>query len=279
LACRFLGHSETGLGAALKRYYDVRVDKRFQRRNWSKRPLPPEMLSYAASDVGYLIPLSERLEGELAQKGRLLWVEEECRILSRVRPTPTEQRPLFLRFKGAGRLGGRNLAVLEALLELRLRLAEQKDRPPFKIFSNETILGIVRSRPATPQALQNNGSLSAKQKKMYGRRIVEAVASAMALPNDSLPVYPRRKPPLPDAKVPDRIQSLRRWRDGRARALKLNPSLLLNKAQMTNVAKQDPRSLRDLRNIHDLRCWQVDAFGKDILHLLAGKNARRRGKR
>ena len=40
LACRFLGIKETGLQAVLKMFFNVNVDKKYQKKDWSKRPLP-----------------------------------------------------------------------------------------------------------------------------------------------------------------------------------------------------------------------------------------------
>ena len=57
LASRFLGIRETGLDAVLKERFGVRLDKKFQRKDWSKRPLPVEMMNYAAGDVHHLLPL------------------------------------------------------------------------------------------------------------------------------------------------------------------------------------------------------------------------------
>ena len=54
LACRFLGFSETGLDAVLRRRFNIGLDKRFQRKDWSNRPLSPEMVEYAALDVVHL---------------------------------------------------------------------------------------------------------------------------------------------------------------------------------------------------------------------------------
>ena len=51
LACRFLGLKETGLEAVLKRRYNVRLDKKYQRKDWSKRPLPQEMEDLLAQMV------------------------------------------------------------------------------------------------------------------------------------------------------------------------------------------------------------------------------------
>ena len=86
LASMFLGVRETGLDAVLQKRFDVKLDKKYQRKDWSVRPLPPEMIAYAAGDAVYLVKLAEELEGELRAKRRLAWVKEECELLSRVRP-------------------------------------------------------------------------------------------------------------------------------------------------------------------------------------------------
>ncbi|MFW6334912.1 MAG: ribonuclease D, partial [Desulfosalsimonas sp.] len=74
LAARFLGYESTGLEAVLARHFNVAVDKKFQKRDWSVRPLPDEMISYAADDVRYLVVLYEQLLNALDKKGRTQWV-------------------------------------------------------------------------------------------------------------------------------------------------------------------------------------------------------------
>ena len=58
LASRFLGVTGTGLDAVVKQHLDICLDKKYQKKDWSKRPLPAEMIEYAASDVMYLLPIS-----------------------------------------------------------------------------------------------------------------------------------------------------------------------------------------------------------------------------
>jgi len=53
LACRFLGVPETGLEAVLKNKFAITLDKKYQRKDWSRRPLPREMVDYAAEDARY----------------------------------------------------------------------------------------------------------------------------------------------------------------------------------------------------------------------------------
>src|SRR5512143_1920726 len=85
LACRFLGLKETGLEALLRSRFQVVLDKKYQKQDWSARPLSPEMLAYGIKDVMYLIPLARMLEKELSARNRLSWMEEEGNALSRVR--------------------------------------------------------------------------------------------------------------------------------------------------------------------------------------------------
>ena len=55
-AAQFSGLKRAGPGALLGARFQIQLDKRFQKKDWSKRPLTDSMLSYAAADVAYLIP-------------------------------------------------------------------------------------------------------------------------------------------------------------------------------------------------------------------------------
>lgn len=268
IAARFLGIQETGLESLLKRFFDLKLDKRFQKKDWSRRPLPEEMIAYAAEDVAHLLPLAELLEARLSDLGRLSWVEEECEILSGVRPAEENGAPLFLRFKGAGRLRPRGLAVLEALLQYRKQVAKAKDRPFFKTFSNRSMLDLAKTRPRTLKKLRSCGILSERQIQMYGTDLVETIERAMNQPEEELPVYPRKKPPSMHPSVPKRIRALRIWRDRCAQQLDLDPSILLTKSLMTAVALLNPEKPSDLKKIPEMRRWQRREFGNDIVSAL-----------
>lgn len=268
LASRFLGIRESGLDAVLQDRFGVRLDKKYQRKDWSKRPLPEAMMAYAASDVRYLLPLAATLEKELRTKGRLAWVREECECLSRVRPPEHNSVPLFLAFKGAGRLRPRHLAALEALLQLRRRLAETKDRPLFKIFSNKSLLTLATAMPETSRALTQSGALSPKQISLHGEAVLKALRQAQDLPENKLPVYPRQKAPRLPARVPERVTALKAWRDRKAASLELDPGLMLSKALMQAIALRHPQSLAELAEVPDLRQWRHKAFGRDIVRVM-----------
>jgi ribonuclease D len=268
LASRFLGFPGTGLEAVLKKKFAITLDKKFQRKDWSKRPLPREMIAYAAEDARYLLPLARDLKAELKEKGRLSWVDEECEILSKVRPNTNAAQPLYLSFKGAGKLNPGSLAILEALLQYRRKIARKKDRPLFRIISSHSLLDLAETKPTDLKQLEKSGALSPKQINMYGRQVLAVINNAMQIPNEDLPVYPRRKAPRVPAAAAERVKSLRKWRDRQSKMLSMDPSLILTKSLISALAVERPLKLSDLSRIKEIKKWQIREFGKEILEAL-----------
>lgn len=268
LASRFLGIRESGLEAVLQARFDIRLNKKYQRKDWSRRPLPMDMMDYAAGDVAHLLPLEQLIRQELKSKRRLAWVREECAILCGVRPPARNAAPLFLNFRGAGRLKPAQLAVLENLLQLRRRLAKDRDRPLFKIFSNKSLLTLATAQPTTIKAIEQTKALSKRQVGMHGPALCEAVMAALKQPDDKLPVYPRKRPPRMPAGVPDRVAVLKAWRDRKAAELDLDPGLVLNKNLIQAIAVSRPVRRNDLAAIEDIRRWRCNAFGNELVALM-----------
>jgi ribonuclease D len=269
LAAMFLGLKETSLEAVLKERFQVALEKKYQRKDWSRRPLPQEMVAYAANDVRYLVPLADMFEKELSKKKRLHWVKEECECLSRVRPVQNNQNPLYLNFKGAGRLDSRSLAVLEALLQYRKKIASQKDKPLFKIFRNRALLLLAIEKPTNKRGLEKTKALSRKQIGMYGKALIETIGQALKLPEERLPIYPRNKAPVPNPAVPKKLKALKSWRDAKARALEIEPTMLFTKALLCTIADENPRDIHSLGKITEIKKWQKNEFGAEIISVLA----------
>jgi ribonuclease D len=268
LASRFLGFPESGLEAVLKKKFAIALDKKFQRKDWSRRPLPREMIAYAAEDARYLLPLAQELITELKDRGRFSWVREECEILSKVRPNTNGTDPLYVNFKGAGKLDQRSLAILEALLQCRREIARKKDRPLFRIIGSRPLLELAETQPTNMKQLEKTKALSPKQIGMYGKLILAAINGAMIIPKKDLPVYPRRKAPRVPASAAERVKSLRKWRDSQAENLAMDPSLILTRSLISALAVQKPRTVSDLSRIKEIKKWQIREFGKEILKTL-----------
>jgi ribonuclease D len=218
--------------------------------------------------VIFLNQLADELAGELDALGRLKWVEEECRLLSRVRPVANNGYPRFKKVKGAGRLEPRQLAVLETLLNLRDAAARKKDRPLFKIISNADLLKIATEIPADVKTLRDINVLSERQVDMYGKDIVEGIQKAVSLPEDQLPTYPRQRSPRLSPRVPTRVKAIKAWRDQIAEQMDIDPALLFNRTLMRDMAVQQPENIEELNAVPGIHQWQVETYGKKIITIL-----------
>ncbi len=265
VACQFLGAKEVGLAAALKKRFGVELDKRFQKADWSQRPLSPEMLAYAVEDTSLLIDFYRQLAEELREKGRLAWVEEECSFLAQVRVTVREKGPRFLRFKGASRLEPRALAVLEELLNFRDEQARRMDRPPFKVIGNEALTELALKRPQGAIDLAKVRGLSENIVQRQGSGLLRAIATGCAIPAAELPRFPLPSRPDRDPRKDARLIRLKGWREGKARDLALDPGLLAN-----NVLLEALADLPDGAAANKVipRNWQRQLFADEVALLL-----------
>lgn len=268
IACQFLGEKEVGLAAVLKKRFGVELDKRYQKADWSKRPLPEGMIDYAIEDTCLLSELYRQLAEELRAKGRLSWVEEECELLSRVRPASRGDEPFFLRFKGAAGIEPRNLAVLEELLRFRDEKASQRDVPAFKIIGNESLRELAMILPRKWGELTNIPGLTPKLVDRYGQGILDAVARGMACPSDRLPVYPRHRRPVRDRHQEERLKRLKQWREIRSRELGIDGGILANNALLEALSDKDLTKEGEAEALASMKRWQREEFGGELLELL-----------
>ncbi|HBN26037.1 MAG TPA: ribonuclease D [Desulfobacteraceae bacterium] len=279
LASMFLGIKATGLDAVLKTRFNVDIDKKYQKKDWSQRPLPKEMLEYAARDVGFLIPLTEILEGELEKKGRFSWITEECGLLTRVRHKTNNSEPLYLNFNGAGLLDPRSLAVLEALLKFRLKIAQKKDKPLYKILENKPLIQIALEKPVNGNQLKKMRILGKKQIEMYGAKLIEIIKNELEKSSHDLPVYPRKAPLVPGhldhikiKALKLKIKALKSWRSKRAQQVGIDPGILLNNTILNKIIVLNPEKQKDLFQIENMKKWQINTFGNEIIKFLKKDN-------
>jgi len=268
IAARFLGVRETGLASLLKMRFDVLSDKKYQKKDWSQRPLPAAMLKYAVQDICYLLPLADILERELIEKGLLFCVEEECEQLSGVRPNSSRNRPFFLSFKGAARLDPRSLAVLEKILCFRDQVARHRDRPHFKVLGNKQIMEIALIKPATKTDLTGIQGLSPRLIDHMGKSIIEKVREGLSLPDEALPVYPKKVRQRLKSKEAVRVKGLKSWRERVSGKWGVDPALICTSAQIQAIAIANPVEPGNMECIEDIRKWQIKLFGLDICNVL-----------
>lgn len=271
VACQFLGYKELGLAAVLKGRFGLELDKRYQKADWSKRPLSPEMIEYAAKDTSMLIELSRQLEEELRVKGRLFWAMEEFDLLSKVRTAPREDEPLYVRFKGAARMEPRALAVLEELLRFRDETARQRDLPAFKVFSADTLRELSEKRPVRHGELAGIIGLTPKLIDRYGSKIIEIIFKAVNFPEEKLPSYPRSPRLTQYRRKEEVLKELKRWRESKASSLGMDAGIIANNSLLETLAESLPRDVKGLESITAMKDWQRKEFGAELTSLFAAE--------
>ena len=264
IASRFLGMTEFGLAALLKARFGIELNKKYQKADWSKRPLSPEMCAYAMADTAYLLPLYDQIRRELVEKGRLAWLEEECDLVCQARVTEKEG-PLFISCKGAGKLKGRSLAILEGLLQLRDHQARELDRPPFKVISADTLLEVAEKRPRSLGELAAIKGMTPGQVHRHGDSILAAIATGLAVPEDELPRFPRQRRDEPANGTKERLKRLKQWREQQSAVLGLEPGVVAPNWLLEGIAEINSTSIAALNGISGMCEWQKRLYGKDLL--------------
>ncbi len=265
IASQLLNEPGVGLAALLEKYLGLRLDKRFQRADWSARPLSPEMLEYAASDTRHLPQLRDILKGQLETLGRIAWAQEEFVQLDGIRWSPPEGEPGYLRLKGAKALKGRELAILRELFEWREGVAQRNDRATFRILNNEPMLTMSRQPPADLAALKAIPGIGGEQAERRGREILAAVKRGLEIPDRDLPRVerPPRRPYDPAFEA--RLDRLKIARNRLATRLDLAPGVLCPNGTLEAIARANPSSLEEMATLPELRRWQLAQIGGELL--------------
>ena len=271
IASQLLGIKSFGLAALLEQFFDVKLDKKHQRADWSMRPLTPDMLEYAAQDTRYLLQLKDHMTSELQNRGRLRWAEEEFARLEGTRWEAEEEMEGFLRLKGARDLSRRELAVLREVANWRDTVAAQLDRATFRVMSNEVLLELARRAPRSVSELSAIKGMPKGMVERAGADITAAIRRGMEAPEAELPKFPRGQRLSKDRDFDDRVARLKSVRDAAATRLELDPGVLCSRERLENVARSGAKRIEDLAGVPDLRRWQIEEMGEGFVRALQQK--------
>lgn len=263
-ACRTLGYKRSGLGDLVEEVLGIKISKRYQRANWGRRPLPREMLDYARLDTHYLIPLRERLTDELLEVGR--W--QEFHELSQRKTIPLHQEngfdpEGFWRISNARKLKPQQRAVLRELFLLREHLAQDLDRPTFKVVPDHALVSMAKSAPGDKDLLHDIKGISNRWIREYGDELLQAVRVGKKSRPPEKPVYQG----MSEA-AHDRFEALREWRKTAAKLHEVESDLILPRDLMETLAEKAPKSKKDLHRLMAPLEWRFQQFGDEILTIL-----------
>ncbi len=265
-AARILGWPRVGLADILRERFGAALDKRWQRYNWGKRPLPADALSYARLDTHYLLRLRDMQMKELAKLDRFEEAQEVFADLARSEAAPRDEAGAgnsFWRVKGAYDLEPAGRAVLRELYLYREGEARRLDRPPFKVVGDRTLVALAESRPTRLEHLRQVPGMTEAQIERHGRSLLHAVARG----KHARPPQPPPRGGL-DPAVADRYERLREWRKGVAASRGVDTDVVISNAALMTLARRNPHDLAALEGIDGLGPWRRRAYGEAILEVL-----------
>jgi ribonuclease D len=264
IAARTLGYQKIGLGSLLEKYFQIHVDKKYQRANWGRRPLKPEMLEYARLDSHYLIPMAEILQKELHERGRWELAREDFeRLTQNIEDTTESSGDDFWKLHGARDLNPKQAAVLKSVYQYRESQAEKQDRPPFKVLSHQTLVNIAQQLPENLESLADTSSLNQRLVRRYGKGLIQAIREGEKAPLEFRPRNGR-----PEEAVLNRINLLREWRKQAGQDMGVPSDVVLPKDVLNRIAWGNPQNKNELKKHMQDVPYRYERFGDEILNNL-----------
>jgi len=237
VAAALVGYPEqVGYAALVKSLLGVELPKDVTRTDWSRRPLSPRQLEYAANDVRYLYRLHPVLVAELERRGRLDWALEDCaRVVDGF-----DVEALYgvedavQRVKGVNRLDRRALAAAERIARWREGAAQSRDRPRRWVLDDrdlvEISLACAEGRlAASPEASRLNED--------YRAALMDIEADVLALEEGMLPSAADFGPPSPSERRA--VKRLAAIVAERASALGIEASVLAKRRDLEAAVRGD----------------------------------------
>lgn len=180
LAGRLAGFDKVNLAAMVERLLHLHLTKGHGAADWSKRPLPPEWLNYAALDVEVLVDLRNAIAAVLDEQHKSDWAAEEFEHLRKYEASPT-RRDRWRRTSGIHKVRDpRALAAVRELWITRDHIAQRRDIAPGRILPDSAIINAATTDPDTVEKLTALPIFGGSRQRRSAQVWLDALARARA---------------------------------------------------------------------------------------------------
>jgi ribonuclease D len=181
IAAAFAGLGPSLSYAALvKVLLNVDLAKHETRTDWTRRPLSPDQLRYAAEDVEYLPAVAAALEEQLRTLGRLEWALEDSVALAANDGDTPDPAGAWRRVKGLDRLNTTARAVARGLAAWREREADRHDLARPFLLRDETLLALAKRDALAPDDARALPGFDPRRHAHQASRWADALRQARA---------------------------------------------------------------------------------------------------
>ncbi len=243
IAALLIGEKAVGLGSLLEKFFSVNKESKFQMADWTKRPINPEMMSYAVKDTAYLIDLKQTIDKKIKELNRVEWLKQE---LDHLETKDYEYRELlFEDIKGITKLNPTQKLFAKKIYDLRNILAKKTDKPPHRMISNKKIISLGEEPPKTKigweQIKGMHPKIKAKAQSLFNEAQKTPLKKETTIKRERKNYSEQQK---------EQLQELDNVRSKIAQELNLEPYLIMAKDQMHDIVRT--------KNYESLRPWQKE---------------------
>ncbi len=263
IAAGLLGQGDqTGYAALVEKLLQVQLPKSQTRTDWSRRPLSPEQLRYAADDVRYLRQIYPLQMTQLAQQNRLDWVREDCAMLEDPKKYQPQASTVLRRVKGQHLLPIRQRATIRELALWREQQAEKRNLPRKWVLSDNAVLALAQNPPATADDLRNIDNLPSKTASRHGNELLTIIHDSLSLDDAEIARRIPQKKLTPEET--GKVKAVQKILAEIAQAENINPSLIASRKDIEHLIQIG-------NNIPLMRGWRYELAGKRIEEMLASE--------
>ena len=265
VAAMVLGYGDSiAYDQLVERVTGHRPDKTHRFTDWSRRPLTPEQMHYAVSDVTHLRDVFAALDADLKKRSRSDWVSEEMEVLTSPKTYDFHPERAWERLKTRVRKP-KELAVLMEVAAWREQEAQSRDVPRSRVLKDDAVGDIATHAPTSLERLAGLRSLpKGFDRSKWGADIVAAVQRGLARDPLTLPKIDKPRGNSNGAATVELLKVLLRMTSERhAVASKV----------IATVDDLDQIAADDNADVAALHGWRRELFGEAAIALKHGRVA------
>ncbi len=264
VAAALLGKSQQASYAALvQSFCQVTLPKKDSFTDWSRRPLSPSQVEYAADDVTYLPRIYHDMIEELNEKGRLSWLNDAFAEISNPKKYEVDPRNRYRKLKRVNQLSQRQMAAAREFAAWREERAQKLNIPRKWVVSDEQIVEACRREPRSLDELYMVRGLKESLKSGDARHVLQLINKGLTRPEEDLPQTKTNQ--RSEANVDIAVDLMNAIVRLRARENKIAPQTLAPHAELMKLARGHDEDCELLKG------WRYHVVGKELSEFLEGK--------
>lgn len=264
IAATLLGKNQQASYALLvSQYCDVELAKKDSFTDWSRRPLSPSQVQYAADDVLYLPHIYEKMVEALKEKGRLEWLTDAFEELSHPDKYLVDPYERYKKLKRVNQLKPRQMAAAREFAAWRELKAQSRNIPRKWVVSDEQIVEACRREACTLDELFMVRGLRDTLRTSDAREVIACIKKGLNCPKDELPTLKNKA--RSEANVDAIVDVMSGIARKCAKENDIAPQTLASHAELTKLARGHYDECELLNG------WRKHLLGNQLLDLLAGK--------